>query len=129
MYGVLDPDGHMVYCNAGHNPPLLVGKSGVRRLECGGPIVGLFEGASYEEENVRLDPGDWLIVFSDGISEAMSATGDEYGEARIIDCVQSHKTLDPPRLLEALFADVRDFTRGAPQSDDITAMVLRYGPS
>ena len=59
--------------------------SGVRRLERGGPIVGLFEGATYEEERLTLSPGDWLIVFSDGISEAMSATGDEYGEARIID--------------------------------------------
>ena len=129
MYGVLDADGSMVYCNAGHNPPLVIGSGSVRRLERGGPIVGLFESATYEEERLRLNPGDWLIIFSDGISEAMSATGDEYGEARIIDCVQSHKALDPPRLLEALFADVRDFTRGAPQSDDITAMVLRYGPS
>jgi serine phosphatase RsbU (regulator of sigma subunit)/pSer/pThr/pTyr-binding forkhead associated (FHA) protein len=128
MYGVLDADGQMVYCNAGHNPPLVISSTGVRRLERGGPIVGLFEGATYEEERLRLSPGDWLIIFSDGISEAMSATGDEYGEARIIDCIQANKTLDPTQLLEALFSDVRDFARGAPQSDDITAMVLRYGP-
>jgi len=131
MYGVLDADGKMVYCNAGHNPPLVIspgkGNSGVRRLERGGPIVGLFEAASYEEETVRLAPGDWLVVFSDGISEAMSASGEEYGEARIITCVQRNTTLDPQRMLEALFMDVRDFARGAAQSDDITAMVLRYG--
>jgi sigma-B regulation protein RsbU (phosphoserine phosphatase) len=127
MYGVLDASGKMVYCNAGHNPPLVIGAGGVRRLECGGPIVGLFEAASYEEETVQLTAGDWLIVFSDGISEAMSASGEEYGEARIIDCVTASAKLDPPRLLEALFADVREFARGAAQSDDITAMVLRYG--
>jgi serine phosphatase RsbU (regulator of sigma subunit)/pSer/pThr/pTyr-binding forkhead associated (FHA) protein len=127
MYGVLDPDGHLVYCNAGHNPPLIIGAAGVRRLERGGPIVGLFEGATYEEERVLLAPGDWLIVFSDGISEAMSATNEEYGEARIIDVIQRHTTLEPQGLLEALFSDVHDFTRGAAQSDDITAMVLRYG--
>ena len=131
MYGVLDPSGRMVYCNAGHNPPLVIsparGVSGVRRLEKGGPIVGLFESAMYEEETVQLAPGDWLIVFSDGISEAMSAGGDEYGEARIIDCIQRNSTLDPSTLLEALFSDVREFARGAAQSDDITAMVLRYG--
>jgi sigma-B regulation protein RsbU (phosphoserine phosphatase) len=126
MYGVLDSTGKMVYCNAGHNPPLVIGASGVRRLECGGPIVGLFEGAAYQEETVWLSPGDWLIVFSDGISEAMSATNDEYGEARIIDVVQRNAALEPQRLLDALFADVREFTRGAAQSDDITAMVLRY---
>jgi phosphoserine phosphatase RsbU/P len=128
MYGVLSGDGTLVYCNAGHNPPLVIGASGVRRLERGGPIVGLFESATYEEETVRLAPGDWLVVFSDGISEAMSAEGEEYGETRIIDCVQRNATLDPPRLLDALFMDVRDFAIGAPQSDDITGMVLRYGP-
>ncbi|HXW05696.1 MAG TPA: SpoIIE family protein phosphatase [Vicinamibacterales bacterium] len=126
MYGALYPDGRLRYCNAGHNPPLIVGKSGFRRLECGGPIVGLFEGASYEEETVTLERGDWLIVFSDGVSEALSASGEEYGESRILAVVQENTGADPQRLLESLFADVRDFARGAAQSDDITAMVLRY---
>jgi serine phosphatase RsbU (regulator of sigma subunit)/pSer/pThr/pTyr-binding forkhead associated (FHA) protein len=131
MYGAIAPDGRLTYCNAGHNPPLIVSRSGsaatVRRLECGGPIVGLFEAATFEEETVILTDGDWLIVFSDGVSEAMSASGDEYGENRIVSCVEKHKSMEPRQLLESLFADVRDFTRGAPQSDDITAMVLRYG--
>ena len=61
----------------------------VRRLECGGPIVGLFEAATFEEETVTLTAGDWLIVFSDGVSEAMSASGDEYGESRIVDVRRS----------------------------------------
>ena len=131
MYGVIAPDGRLTYCNAGHNPPLILSRSGaaptVRRLECGGPIVGLFETATFDEETVNLTAGDWLIVFSDGVSEAMSASGDEYGETRIVSCLEGHKSMEPRQLLEALFADVRDFTRGAPQSDDITAMVLRYG--
>jgi serine phosphatase RsbU (regulator of sigma subunit)/pSer/pThr/pTyr-binding forkhead associated (FHA) protein len=131
MYGTIAPDGRLTYCNAGHNPPLILSGSGtvpsVRRLECGGPIVGLFESATFEEETVALTSGDWLIVFSDGVSEAMSASGDEYGENRIVSCVEKHKSMEPRQLLESLFADVREFTRGAPQSDDITAMVLRYG--
>jgi sigma-B regulation protein RsbU (phosphoserine phosphatase) len=131
MYGAMRSDGRLTYCNAGHNPPLIIPRSGsgqpVRRLECGGPIVGLFDSATFDEETVTLNAGDWLIVFSDGVSEAMSASGDEYGEGRIVSCVERHKTLEPRQLLEALFADVREFTRGAPQSDDITAMVLRYG--
>jgi phosphoserine phosphatase RsbU/P len=131
MYGVIAPDGRLTYCNAGHNPPLILSRSGsaptLRRLECGGPIVGLFETATFDEETVNLTSGDWLIVFSDGVSEAMSASGDEYGETRIVSCIERHKSMEPRQLLEALFADVRDFTRGAPQSDDITAMVLRYG--
>ncbi len=131
MYGAIAPDGRLTYCNAGHNPPLILSPSGstptMRRLECGGPIVGLFETATFEEETVTLVPGDWLIVFSDGVSEAMSASGDEYGESRIVSVVEKHKDMEPRQLLEALFADVRVFTRGAAQSDDITAMVLRYG--
>jgi sigma-B regulation protein RsbU (phosphoserine phosphatase) len=106
---------------------LVIGRNGIRRLECGGPIVGLFEGATFDEETVKLDPGDWLIVFSDGVSEALSAGGEEYGEGRIISCVESNKDVEPPKLLEAVFADVRDFAKGAAQNDDITAMVLRYG--
>jgi sigma-B regulation protein RsbU (phosphoserine phosphatase) len=131
MYGAMKPDGNLTYCNAGHNPPLIISPSDstqkMRRLECGGPIVGRFDSATFEEETVKLNPGDWLIVFSDGVSEAMSASGDEYGEGRIVTLVEGNKLLEPQKLLEALFADVRDFTRGAPQSDDITAMVLRYG--
>lgn len=129
MYGSLEPDGRLTYCNAGHNPPLVVGKGGVRRLEVGGPIVGLFEHAVFQEETVVLAPNDWLIVFSDGVSEAMSASGDEYGEERILAVVDRETSLAPADLLQAIFADVRTFTKGAPQSDDITALVLRYGPS
>jgi sigma-B regulation protein RsbU (phosphoserine phosphatase) len=131
MYGTLAADGRLTYCNAGHNPPLVISRSGseasVRRLECGGPIVGLFDGATYDQETVELAPGDWLIVFSDGVSEAMTEDGHEYGEDRIVSCVGRNVLLEPRQLLEALFADVREFAHGAAQSDDITAMVLRYG--
>jgi serine phosphatase RsbU (regulator of sigma subunit) len=131
MYGTLAPDGRLTYCNAGHNPPLVLSRSGskvdIRRLEVGGPIVGLFEGATFEEETVALKPNDWLIVFSDGVSEAMTASGDEYGENRIVEVAEKNLALEPRQLLEALFADVRRFAHGAAQSDDITAMVLRYG--
>jgi phosphoserine phosphatase RsbU/P len=130
MYGAMNPDGRLTYCNAGHNPPLIISPGSstqVRRLECGGPIVGLFESANYEEETVTLAPGDWLIVFSDGVSEALSATGEEYGEGRILTVVQRSLTLEPQKLLEAIFSDVREFAKGAAQNDDITAMVLHYG--
>jgi phosphoserine phosphatase RsbU/P len=126
MYGALYPDGRLQYCNAGHNPPLVVGPKDFKRLERGGPIVGLFEGATYEEETVTLVAGDWLIVYSDGVSEALSAEGEEYGESRILACVRKNLDMEPQALLESLFGDVRDFARGAAQSDDITAMVLRF---
>src|SRR4051794_5467910 len=127
MYGSLAADGRLTYCNAGHNPPLVIGQAGVRRLETGGPIVGLFEGATFEEETVQLARGDWLIVFSDGVSEALSVDGEEFGEARIVETAQRHLAIQPPEMLQAIFADVRVFTKGAAQNDDITALVLRYG--
>ncbi len=126
MYGALYPDGRLQYCNAGHNPPLVVGPHDFRRLERGGPIVGLFEGAIYEEETITLNVGDWLIVYSDGVSEALSTEGEEYGEERILACVRKNLDMEPQALLESMFADVRDFSRGAAQGDDITAMVLRF---
>jgi phosphoserine phosphatase RsbU/P len=126
MYGSLERDGRLTYTNAGHNPPLIVGKGPVRRLEVGGPIVGLFEAASFTEETVQLTPGDWLVVFSDGVSEALSADGEEYGEARIVTTAQKHVGAEPPEMLQAIFTDVRTFTKGAAQNDDITALVLRY---
>ena len=126
MYGALYPDGRLQYCNAGHNPPLVVGPHDFRRLERGGPIVGLFEGAIYEEETITLNVGDWLIIYSDGVSEALSTEGEEYGEERILACVRKNLEMEPQALLESMFADVRDFSRGAAQGDDITAMVLRF---
>src|SRR3954449_11177952 len=125
MYGSLYPHRRLQYFNPGHNPPLVVGPTEFRRLETGGPIVGLFEGATYEEETITLNVGDWLIIYSDGVSEALSADGEEYGEERILACVRRDLEMEPQALLESLFADVRDFTRGAAQGDDITAMVLR----
>ena len=69
----------------------------------------------FQEETVVLEPGDWLIVFSDGVSEAMSANGDEYGEERILAVVDSDTSLAPADLLKALFADVRAFTKAPPE--------------
>jgi sigma-B regulation protein RsbU (phosphoserine phosphatase) len=129
FFGVLDPRGRLVYCNGGHNPPFVFGPSGVRRLDAGGPVVGLLCGAPYDDETVQLAPGDRIVVFSDGVSEALSATGEEFGDDRILAVLQSAHVLpemDATSLVETLIAAVRTFTLGAPQGDDITAMVVRY---
>ncbi len=127
LYGVLAPDGQLTYCNAGHNPPLLFGEDGVRRLDKGGLILGLFDDATFEEERVRLRPGDTLVVFSDGISEALNGAGEEFGDVRILDCVSAIPPgTDPRILIDTLFARVREFAVGEPQSDDMTTLVVRY---
>ena len=78
FYAVVHADGQMTYCNAGHNPPMLFTKTGVKRLEKGGTILGLFELATFEEDTITVEPGDILVAFSDGVTEALSASGDEY---------------------------------------------------
>jgi len=126
FYGMLKDDGQLTFCNGGHNPPMLVTRSGVRRLETGGPIVGLFEFAAFDEETVQLEPGDCLVTFTDGVSEALSSEGEEFGDERILECLQANPAGDPSGLLHDLFERVREFTAGAPQSDDVTALVVRY---
>jgi serine phosphatase RsbU (regulator of sigma subunit) len=130
FYGVLDPRGRLVYCNGGHSPPFVFGPSGVRRLDAGGPVVGLLNGAPYDDATVQLGPGDRIVVFSDGVSEALSTTGEEFGDDRILALLESAHAMSPDMdatsLVEALISAVRVFAQGAPQSDDITAMVVRY---
>jgi sigma-B regulation protein RsbU (phosphoserine phosphatase) len=129
MFGIIK-DGKLTYCNAGHNPPFVLGKSGVRRLEDGGPVVGLLEFAPFSQETVPLDSGDVIIVFSDGVSEALNAAGEEFGDARLEEVASAMMDSPPADIVERIVGAVKLFTKGAPQSDDITAMAIRYlGPS
>ena len=126
FYAVVGPDGSLTYCNAGHNAPVLVREHDVRRLETGGVVLGLFEHASYDEETLALAPGDMIVAYSDGVSEALNEAGEEYTDRRLIDSIGAHRTKTPPALLEALLADVHSFCGHATQSDDVTIVVVRY---
>lgn len=126
MFGMMSAAGALTYCNAGHNPPFIVGPSGVRRLEAGGPVIGLLEHAPYDQETVHLVSGDTVIIFSDGVSEALNSDGDEFGDTRLLAAVDDSGALSAQAVVDRLVAAVRAFTRGAAQSDDITVMVIRY---
>jgi serine phosphatase RsbU (regulator of sigma subunit) len=126
FYGILSSNGSLTYCNAGHNPPLLVGASGIRRLETGGVVLGLFEQASFEEETVTLQPGDLIILFSDGVTEAMNPDSEEFADERLLACAEKHRGEAPQQMLDALLADVQAFCAGAMQSDDVTVVMVRY---
>ena len=126
FYAVVGPDGSLTYCNAGHNAPVLVREHDVRRLETGGVVLGLFEHASYDEETLALAPGDMIVAYSDGVSEALNEAGEEFTDRRLIDSIGAHRTKTPPALLEALLADVHSFCGHATQSDDVTIVVVRY---
>jgi serine phosphatase RsbU (regulator of sigma subunit)/pSer/pThr/pTyr-binding forkhead associated (FHA) protein len=126
MYGVLAPDGRLTYTNAGHNPPILVGRTGVRRLETGGLILGLFPHATYEQETLQLEDGDTLVVFSDGVTDALNVAGDDFGEEQLLRCVSEFYRCATDVLLEKILAAVRTFAASAARNDDVTALVLRY---
>jgi steroid delta-isomerase-like uncharacterized protein len=126
FYGVLARDGVLRYCNAGHNPPAVVGASGCQRLDAGGLMVGAFKEAAFEEGAIRLAAGDTLFAFSDGITEAIDGDGEEFGDDRLIATVASAKALEVPALVDMVLDRVRQFTGDAPQADDMTALALRY---
>lgn len=126
VYGALSPDGRLIYSNAGHNPPVLLKRDGVQRLETGGLIVGLFPQAKYDEETLQLEDGDVLVVFSDGVTEAFNAAGEEFGETRLLACLEANRRCEPGHLLQKVLSCVHEFTAGAAQSDDVTALALKY---
>ena len=124
-YGSVTPDGRFSYCNAGHNPPLLVGRAS-RQLRTGGRVLGMFDDAALEEETLQLDPGDLVVAYTDGVTEALDKSGAEFGEDRLQSCVEAHADLAPAALVERILDDVRRFTTDAVQSDDVTVLVMRY---
>lgn len=129
FYGMLAPDGSLTYCNAGHNPPVVVSAQGeIRRLEVGGPPVGLFEFSPYEAGHVALAAGDSVVVFSDGVSEALNPSGDEFGDGRLIEVVQGFAEANPKSILDGLLTQVKAFQGSADQHDDVTALVVRFQP-
>ena len=86
----------------------------------------MFEDAAYDQEALTLDPGDTLVVFSDGISEAQNPAGEDYGEDRLLACLEANRGASPVEMRDALLASVRSFVSGAMPSDDMTVLVLRY---
>jgi ketosteroid isomerase-like protein len=126
VYAVLSSDGRLIYSNAGHNPPALLARDGIRRLGAGGPILGAFADATFAEETLRLDERDTLVMFTDGVTEARNGRDEEFGEQRTINCLTQQAAASPSCLLNHLFTALRDFCDQAEQSDDITVTVTRF---
>jgi len=114
------------YINAGHNNPVLRRASGqIERLDVGGLPFGIMPEAKYDSATVTLAPGDWLIIFTDGLVEAENALQNEYGEARLLTAIDAGKSVEPAEMLKRLMAEVDLFVGNTPQHDDVTCMLLK----
>jgi sigma-B regulation protein RsbU (phosphoserine phosphatase) len=128
FYGILDPaTGRLDYCNAGHCPPYLLGPHGgdaVHTLRATGMVLGVIEDGAWEQKTVQLAPGDALVLYTDGVTEAQNEQGMFFEEHRLLECVQANQGRSAAKILTAVTADVDQFVGDAPQSDDIALMVL-----
>jgi phosphoserine phosphatase RsbU/P len=127
FYGVLDKSGAFEYVNAGHVPPLIKRKSGaIERLDLASFPVGMFPEAEYESAAVKLEKGDFLVIYTDGVSEAVNVKTEMFEEERLQQLLETFQGQTVEQLAETIREGVKTFTQGAPQSDDITILVVQY---
>lgn len=130
FYAVVDvASGTLTYCNCGHNPPLLLRADGTSEgLALTGLPLGMIEDAEYETRTVRLAPGDRIFLYTDGVTEANSAAGEEYGDALLAAVLAGLGAAAAVDLVRGVVRSVDDFATGAPQFDDLTCLALVYRP-
>lgn len=121
-----DATRRLTYTNAGHLPPLVLGNGRTEPLSVGGMVVGLFSDARYEQATVQLRPGDWLVAYTDGLTEVENSYEEEYGPERLQAFLErAADQSSPERLAEAVLAELQQWAPGAEQSDDRTLLVAR----
>jgi phosphoserine phosphatase RsbU/P len=118
--------GELIFANAGHNPPLLMRADGKAEwLEAGGCPLGIMAAMKYDEARNQLGPGDVLVVFSDGVTDANDPQEKEFGEERLATAVRDHRTESSAAILEAVNRAIADWTQGTPLPDDLTLLIAR----
>ena len=127
--GVLDlPTGHLRYCNAGHEKPILVDQLSLLEVKPNLPI-GLFEDFNYEMQTTTLLPGSALFLYTDGLTEARNAQGQLFGRGSVLKMIADSGATAPKQLVETAIAEVKRFSENTEQSDDLTLLAIRYTPS
>ncbi len=127
VYGTLNTENHtFTYVNAGHNNPLIIrtNENRLEELKVGGVMLGIMDPVEFEEETINLNPGDKLVLFSDGITEAQNTKGEFFEDERFEEWLLSNKHKSPFDMMIDLLNDLVSFTNGEPQSDDITLIIL-----
>lgn len=127
FYAVLDASNRtLAYSNAGHNPPLMINADGSAHfIERGGLPLGMFRDTRYYEYYLSLEPGQILVLYTDGVTEAKDESGEEYGRERLQDRVLEGRHLGAEQLIQFIHADVLDFAHGCCPDDDITLFIIK----
>ena len=131
MYGIFDTETHeLTYTNAGHLPIAVVHPSKEPSfLECdSGIALGIMEDVTFQDNKYVLSPGEIIMMYTDGVTEAANNSGEEFDFSRLIDVLKQHSITTPKLLVNDLIVAVKSFVSGAPQSDDITTLCLKYKP-
>lgn len=124
-YGILDPvTGRLVYCNAGNCPPIIFRSRGVEKLVNTGIPLGLLEDRTWDQAVAQIDPGDVLVLYTDGITEAQNEKEEFYGEARLLNSIRANLNGSAQEIKQGILADLQKFVGSAPQYDDITLTVV-----
>jgi phosphoserine phosphatase RsbU/P len=125
--GEYDPAARtLTYINAGHNPPILRRASGsIERLEAGGLPLGIQDNSSYQTGTVTFESADWLVIFTDGVVEAVNHQNEEFGESRLITVIERGATTSPSKLLSRVMVDLDFYVGTTPQHDDITCVLVK----
>jgi sigma-B regulation protein RsbU (phosphoserine phosphatase) len=126
FFGVLDPsNGMLLYVNGGHEFPILVNSAGVKeKLATTGPLVGIFAGAHFDIQSVHIEPGDILVAFTDGVTDARNSKDEFFGHERLY-ALMARPVSTAAELLDCIQASVQEYTDGADPSDDITLLAVR----
>jgi sigma-B regulation protein RsbU (phosphoserine phosphatase) len=127
FYGILDATNRTIaYSNAGHNPALLMDQDGTARFEeRGGVPLGMFRDTRYYEYYETMKPGQVLVLYTDGVTEAMNSTGEEYGRDRLVDAVRESRDLSAREIIDFIHRDVIAWTEGRGAHDDVTFFVIK----
>jgi phosphoserine phosphatase RsbU/P len=125
FYGHLPGDGTLRYCNAGHNPPFLIRREGMSRLGSGGTVLGLFDEGTFDTGVEPVGKDDMLILFSDGVTEAENAEGEEFGDDRLAACLDDARARTSTDVLDAVQRELAAFCGTAAARDDVTVMVVK----
>jgi phosphoserine phosphatase RsbU/P len=123
---IYDPTARtLTYVNAGHNPPLLLRDNQITKLECGGPVLGLLQHSTYEQQTIPFEVRDTLTAYTDGITESVNARGIEWGEQGLLDTILQQSYPTAAATVHGTLSNLQSFTASTPPVDDMTLLVLR----